>query len=167
MPEVTEKLDPGWTKPENATVALERGLDIARDEQKWTRGAWFTLDRIKTRAKVTPWGEVDCDKLVCTDVTACAGGILVIVCLNGPTLRAYFKGEVAPGVALASDEVGSAAAGLLRRGLVEVFGHYAEGRAVDQIVTINDLDYDHGDRAAHHSKIVRGFERAVELSKEA
>jgi hypothetical protein len=184
---VTEQTIPQfmrWTKPANVTEALERSLAHAQDEEKWVSGAWFETDL--DEAETDPWSdEVDPEshdrlvkeisKMSCTDVKACSAGIIAIETLDGEALYHYLThGSELGEDLLANDPIAWGAMKFLATGLRDAFG-VTEGDnnlyttdPVAQVVAINDSRTPtFTDRREHHAKIVKGFERAVELSREA
>jgi hypothetical protein len=162
--------DPGWTKPENAKEALERGLEFARDEERWACGDWFE-PLFSSDIKTDDYGDTDVSRLTCWNVKACAAGILVITCLDGKAVRSYFKHQTNPSELLKKDPVGAEAAQLLYAGLhdQEPNEYTTPSTAIDGIVQFNDRPggggvEDSDALVEHHGKIVEGFERAVALA---
>jgi hypothetical protein len=161
--------DPGWTKPETVKEALERGLEFARSEERWACGDWFA-PLFPGDLKTDHLGRHDPSKLTCWNVKACAAGILVLTCLDGQAIRRYFRDQVNPSELLRHDEVGAEAARLLYAGLhdQEPDEYTTTSLAIDGIVAFNDkpgtAEDDSERLAAHHSRIVEGFERAVALA---
>jgi hypothetical protein len=170
---VTEQTIPQfmrWTKPANVTEALERSLAHAQDEEKWVSGAWFEVDPESHDRLVK-----EISKMSCTDVKACSAGIIAIETLDGEALYHYLThGSELGEDLLANDPIAWGAMKFLATGLRDAFG-VTEGDnnlyttdPVAQVVAINDSRTPtFTDRREHHAKIVKGFERAVELSREA
>jgi hypothetical protein len=183
-----------WPIPDNPVDALEIALGIARDEQVWESGTWFEPSHgtwfepsqsAPTRQQQLALGEI---MPVCTDVKACANGILGIALGNGPTLSCaignYEGGALDPKEMVTRTPLGRECAELLGRGMSQaVFAGGLAGRldqfgdsnyraAIDYTIDVNDdcdsFTDDDGeyDRKKHHAVIVNGFEHALRIARE-
>lgn len=168
-----------WTKPKTVLEALERSLLHARNEAKWTTGAWFDVpainhhpgvDSLENAAKVI-------EGMACTDVKACAAGIIAIEVLDGEALFNYvanntdFNDHI-----LKDDPIAWGAVELLATAFDEEFkgdeqeqdddggGYYRHADALERIISRNDRGYIGNSK--HHQRIVKCFEGAVALAKE-
>jgi hypothetical protein len=163
-----------WDKPTTPVEALTIALEMAREEAAWTAGNWFQFPIFQDHERYEQ-AKAEGDDFVpevCTDVKACAAGILLIALGNGPVLQQAFRtGAVPVSGLLYDDEVGSSAAAFLAKGFIEqsdtprLFGEPSvvrPGAAIDVITGLNDGAFRYA-----HDKIVAGFERALELAQEA
>jgi hypothetical protein len=179
----------GWTKPKTVLEALERSLEHARDEDKWASGNWFEIDfrLIVTEEYDDSVGDIvekvdpssmeqfakQVEASVCTDIKACSAGIVAIETLDGEALFEYLRnGQEMSEDILMADPIAKGAFEFLADGLRREFGvpsgHDYHTEAIAQVVSINDrVGYSGWSPEGHHAKIVRGFERAVELAREA
>jgi hypothetical protein len=175
----------GWTKPETVTEVLERSLEHAKLESKWSHGSWFELDDLKLPEPQIGWSYDDdyddsdervenldeiaerFEGLACTDVKACSAGIIAIETLDGEALYKYMRDEESTEQLLLADPLARRALEFLADAYVEVFGASPDDAYASPLhVVIHRNDSGFGD-PEHHAKIVRGFERALEMSKEA
>lgn len=176
-----------WTKPANVLEVLERCLDHARIEQKWSSNEWFVTNGApnieyewetnwvtpESHAEVTKWIEGQ----TCTDIKACAAGIIAIETLDGAALYAYLKSEELDEHFLKQDPL---AWGAVERVAVAFAEEFAQEEAVHdrpgkydsdplgRIIHHNDAGYlqrRNVNLDGHHDRIVRCFERAVELER--
>ena len=155
--------------PADAVEALERGLEYARFEEHWTQSALF---RPGPNAQYDGHGvfiAAEDNAAVCTNVRACAMGILVIACLDGPAVRQFFTHEgFHETQELRKNPVAMEATIHLARGFGAKFHtedledhkdefHYALSNVEDR----NDWE------ETQHLDIVQGFEKSVEIAKQA
>lgn len=178
--------DADFMPPATVKELLERALVGARDEQRWVSGSWFTVDTSVVKEDPDDlYSKLDWGKLSCTSVSACAMGLLVMYSENGPVIRAWFATEEGVPISeiCAQDPLISEAAVLLATAIRELqFATVPEGgeagewlvntahayrrdpsAAVSEIVTFNDM-YSGDDEDDNADRIVRAFERAVELA---
>jgi hypothetical protein len=179
-----------WPIPDNAVDALEIALVIARDEQIWEPGTWFARNQTIERQQIERQQQLALGEImpVCTDVKACANGILGIALGNGPTLSCalgnYEGGALDPEGMVKQTPLGRECAELLGRGMSQaVFAEGLAGRldqfgdsnyraAIDYTIDVNDdcdsFTDDDGeyDRKKHHAVIVNGFEHALRIARE-
>lgn len=184
MNEVTIPRFKNWVKPVSVLEALERSLDHARIEAKWSDGSWFVVDHL---AVDTDWNnnltadshaEVtkQIEGMVCTDVQACSAGIVAIETLDGAALYNFLAhSEELNQDILKADPICWGALELLAEAFGEEFkeeeleadkyalswGPIKSRDPVSRIIYHNDRS----GQTKHHERIVRGFERAVELAK--
>jgi hypothetical protein len=171
-----------WVKPVSVLEALERSLDHARIEAKWSDGSWFVTDiavdtdwdnnlTADSHAEVTK----QIEGMVCTDVQACSAGIVAIETLDGVALYNFLAhSEELDQDILKADPICWGALEVLAEAFGEEFKEeeleadkYAHGSPIKSRDPVGRIIY-HNDRSAqqeHHGRIVRGFERAVELAK--
>jgi hypothetical protein len=123
-------------------------------------------------------------QLVCTNVTACSAGIVAIETLDGEALYSFLRnGEELDINLLRDDPIAWGALTFVARGFFDEFGlssgwtkEMVEKTPIDFIIHNNDTvqplrdadgnDLGYGDDK-HHTRIVRGFEKALELAKAA
>jgi hypothetical protein len=189
----------GWTKPKTVAEALERSLAHAQIEEKWVSGGWFDTaslgEDIPLDLSDEYGDDVDEDKverlsegvakMTCTNVSACAAGIVAIETLDGEALYEYLRSsEELDTDWLAQDEVFAAAIKFVAKGFIEVFGEEEPpyegaimpdpdtvGGAVHIVIAVNDShpsnELTQFGEVKHHTLIVNGFEKALELAKAA
>jgi hypothetical protein len=136
-----------FAPPQNATEALERSLEFASEETRWTKSELFTSKASNP---------------TCTDVRACAMGILLIACFDGPAVDRYYEDEDELEFKLAKGNP-------IYQSATKMLAQAARPNSVRRN-KINFHDAAHfvehfNDGARHHSKIVELFEYAIEISK--
>lgn len=171
----------GWTKPKSVLEALERSLLHARNETKWTTGTWFDVPALRAysdEGQSTLEGAAKViEGLACTDVKACAAGIIAIEVLDGEALFNYvanntdFNDHI-----LKDDPIAWGAVEFLAMAFDEEFSrdeqeqdddgrkYYRHADALERIISRNDRGY--VGNSEHHQRIVKCFEGAVALAKE-
>jgi hypothetical protein len=164
-----------WKKPETEVEALEVCLDIARDELTWCSGSLFEPKKGADLSKGP----------VCTNVQACAVGIVIMATMDGPEVKKYldyggnFHGNEEESIR--SNPVATAAVIRLARTVVGNDGYAMTlDKAIRTVEHENDdsrefeVSYYHNkldrwidryDRKRHHKKIVKLFERALEMAR--
>lgn len=119
---VADKPDPGWVKPANPREAILRCIPYIEDPFKWTDGEWFALTPAAERKLRDPEIGPDYSRLTCSDVRACAAGVIIIVCLDGPALRQYYLNgqNLDLEEVILSDPLAKATATLVAEAIVEL-----------------------------------------------
>jgi hypothetical protein len=187
--EITIPRFKGWTKPATVLEALERSLAHARMEDKWCSGEWFDTnlhnfihveynDRPTPKSLAIIAGQIE--GMVCTDVKACAAGIVAIEVLDGEALFSYYNNnEKLSQNLLMGNPIFRGAIEMLAQALTQTFITSEEDDSptipsqedpINRVIWLNDGPVDDGSEYSadkHHAYIVKGFERAVELAKEA
>lgn len=151
-----------FVKPGTPTEVLEQSVEIARTE--WTAGKLF--EKKDKRKGAT-----------CTNVRACAVGIIVLVSFDGPAVKDFFRSrplltqDFDESELISTDLVASEALLYLDRALngvkVKNITKSNVAKAVSRVEFKNDVGIGFSSRrfSIHHSKIVRAFEEAVKLSE--
>lgn len=172
-----------FVPPKDQVELLERSLEFARDEQRWCTGALIQSAEkpIDGTTPVEKFAKQHSDAELCTNVQACAMGILVIASGNGQAIRAWIEeaGSEKQTFAYINELVGLPFEQATKT-LAIAFGandrfHSNFDTAVDFVENSNDEEdkftsYDRKvyqyDRAAHHRHIVKVFEKSVELARD-
>lgn len=168
--------------PETPLEALERSLEWARDESRWSDGVLCEWkDRDKRPKDVTSITAPEELAKVCHNVKACAMGILMIAMGNGRTALDIFLSRTKE-TWLLDQSGGEEATLLLARGFHPRGKKFTDFREAASFVEAYNDDwaeesdfYDENSgafleqkylksRSEHHARIVRGFERAVKYA---
>jgi hypothetical protein len=176
----------GWVKPATVTEALERCLEHARVEEKWSYGQWFETGlELHTMIDDETWEDVvtpeshdyvvkEIEGQTCTDVKACSAGIVAIEVLDGEALYHYLRaGEEMDQDALMRDPIARGALEFLAEGFRQEFeavedgSVFADSDPISCIVHFNDRGLAGNTLTEHHGRIVRSFEKGLELSRAA
>jgi len=161
-----------FVPPKDASEALERSLEYAEFEENWCTGRLFEVRDGTQYDPVTSEYVLGEGREVCTNVRACAMGIIVIACLDGPAVKKFFDSryDFEEEQVLTRNTVAKQATKFLARALNTGFPKSGEGSgfadAIGAVEQTNDNGVRKLGRKIHHQNIVRGFRDALAMARE-